>query len=142
MGLTELNGKLRYIQYCRQLKTYGVTFFLVKEKMKGKNKLVPRLLGNHHLNQELLLILNIGFLLFQTLQPHITPTTSGITKENVMRVDERTKEVLQVWQLTTVRRWAASPNSFTLDFGDYSENYYSVQTQVNSCSETSYFIRR
>lgn len=55
MGLTELNGKLRYIQYCRQLKTYGVTFFLVKEKMKGKNKLVPRLLGNHHLNQELLL---------------------------------------------------------------------------------------
>ena len=47
MGLTELNGKLRYIQYCRQLKTYGVTFFLVKEKMKGKNKLVPRLLGKH-----------------------------------------------------------------------------------------------
>ena len=110
--------------------------------MKGKNKLVPRLLGNHHLNQEHLLILNRGFLLFQTLQPHITLTTSGITKENVMRVDERTKEVLQVWQLTTVRRWAASPNSFTLDFGDYSENYYSVQTQVNSCSEASYFIIR
>ena len=40
-----ISGKLRYIQYCRQLKTYGVTFFLVKEKMKGKNKLVPRLLG-------------------------------------------------------------------------------------------------
>lgn len=47
-----------------------------------------------------------------------------------MRVDEKTKEVIQEWQLTTVRRWAASPNSFTLDFGDYSENYYSVQTQV------------
>ena len=27
-----------------------------------------------------------------------------------------------------MRRWAASPNSFTLDFGDYSEAYYSVQT--------------
>ncbi|KAL5257851.1 hypothetical protein ACHWQZ_G012707 [Mnemiopsis leidyi] len=97
IGMTELNGKLRYIKYCRELKTYGVTFFLVKEKMKGKNKLVPRLLG--------------------------------ITKEKVMRVDEKTKEVIQEWQLTTVRRWAASPNSFTLDFGDYSESYYSVQTQ-------------
>ena len=49
-----------------------------------------------------------------------------------MRVDEKTKEVIQEWQLTTVRRWAASPNSFTLDFGDYSESYYSVQTQVDN----------
>lgn len=53
-----------------------------QEKMKGKNKLVPRLLG--------------------------------ITKESVMRVDEKTKEVLQEWPLTTVKRWAASPKSFTL----------------------------
>lgn len=50
--------------------------------MKGKNKLVPRLLG--------------------------------ITKDSVMRVDEKTKEVLQEWPLTTVKRWAASPKSFTL----------------------------
>ena len=64
--------------------------------MKGKNKLVPRLLGN--------------------------------TRESIMRVDERTKEVMKTWPLTTVRRWAASPNSFTLNFGDYSEPYYSVQT--------------
>ena len=64
--------------------------------MKGKNKLVPRLLG--------------------------------ITRESVMRVDERTKEVLKTWPLNTVRRWAASPNSFTLDFGDYSQSYYTMQT--------------
>ena len=50
--------------------------------MKGKNKLVPRLLG--------------------------------INKESVLRVDEKTKQVLKVWPLTQVRRWAASPNSFTL----------------------------
>ncbi|XP_034850317.1 talin-2 isoform X6 [Mirounga angustirostris] len=67
-----------------------------EEKMKGKNKLVPRLLG--------------------------------ITKDSVMRVDEKTKEVLQEWPLTTVKRWAASPKSFTLDFGEYQESYYSVQT--------------
>lgn len=34
----------------------------------------------------------------------------------------------QVWPLTTVKRWAASPNSFTLDFGDYSDQFYSVKT--------------
>eukprot|EP00058_Branchiostoma_floridae_P006923 XP_002592411.1 hypothetical protein BRAFLDRAFT_67277 [Branchiostoma floridae] len=84
-GLSELDAKVRYTQQCRSLKTYGVTFFLVKEKMKGKNKLVPRLLG--------------------------------ITKDSVMRVDEKTKEILKVWPLTTVRRWAASPKSFTLKKG-------------------------
>lgn len=57
-------------------------FVLLQEKMKSKNKLVPRLLG--------------------------------ITKESVMRVDERTKDVVQEWPLTTVKRWAASPKSFTL----------------------------
>lgn len=55
---------------------------VLQEKMKSKNKLVPRLLG--------------------------------ITKESVMRVDERTKDVVQEWPLTTVKRWAASPKSFTL----------------------------
>lgn len=68
----------------------------LQEKMKGKNKLVPRLLG--------------------------------VTKDSVLRLDERTKEILKTWPLTTVRRWGASPNTFTLDFGDYSDQYYSVQT--------------
>ena len=96
VGLSELEAKTRYVQCARSLKTYGVTFFLVKEKMKGKNKLVPRLLG--------------------------------VTKDSVLRLDEKTKEIVKTWPLTTVKRWAASPNSFTLDFGDYSDSYYSVQT--------------
>ncbi|XP_059352131.1 talin-2-like isoform X2 [Daphnia carinata] len=95
-GLTEIEAKVAYVKTARSLSTYGVTFFLVKEKMKGKNKLAPRLLG--------------------------------VTKDSVLRLDERTKEILKVWPLTTVRRWAASPNTFTLDFGDYSDQYYSVQT--------------
>ena len=44
-GLNELPAKVEYIKLARSLKTYGVTFFLVKEKLKGKNKLVPRLFG-------------------------------------------------------------------------------------------------
>eukprot|EP00117_Sycon_ciliatum_P044924 scpid3709/ scgid32340/ Talin-1 len=95
-GLTDINAKLRYVRLFRSLKTYGVSFFHVKEKVKGKNRLTPRLLG--------------------------------VSRENVMRLDEKTKEVLKTWPLVTVRRWAASPNSFTLDFGDYAESYYSVQT--------------
>nr|CAD7194456.1 unnamed protein product [Timema douglasi] len=89
VGLSELDAKVIYTKTARSLKTYG-------EKMKGKNKLVPRLLG--------------------------------VTKESVLRLDEKTKEILKTWPLTTVRRWGASPNTFTLDFGDYSDQYYSVQT--------------
>ncbi|KAG7189022.1 hypothetical protein KM043_008615 [Ampulex compressa] len=96
IGLSELEAKVTYTKTARSLSTYGVTFFLVKEKMKGKNKLVPRLLG--------------------------------VTKDSVLRLDEKTKEILKTWPLTTVRRWGASPNTFTLDFGDYSDQYYSVQT--------------
>uniref|UniRef100_A0A672PCY1 Talin-2-like n=1 Tax=Sinocyclocheilus grahami TaxID=75366 RepID=A0A672PCY1_SINGR len=94
--MTEIEAKVKYVKLARSLRTYGVSFFLVKEKMKSKNKLVLRLLG--------------------------------ITKESVMRVDEKTKDVVQEWPLTTVKRWAASPKSFTLDFGEYQESYYSVQT--------------
>ncbi|KAJ0002057.1 hypothetical protein NQD34_001853 [Periophthalmus magnuspinnatus] len=94
--MTEIEAKVKYVKLARSLRIYGVSFFLVKEKMKSKNKLVPRLLG--------------------------------ITKESVMRVDEKTKDVVQEWPLTTVKRWAASPKSFTLDFGEYQESYYSVQT--------------
>lgn len=96
VGLSDLDAKVLYTKTARSLSTYGVTFFLVKEKMKGKNKLVPRLLG--------------------------------VTKDSVLRLDEKTKEILKTWPLTTVRRWGASPNTFTLDFGDYSDQYYSVQT--------------
>lgn len=60
-GANDLMAKVAYIKLARSLKTYGVTFFLVREKMKGKNKLVPRLFG--------------------------------VTRNSVMRLDERTKEV-------------------------------------------------
>lgn len=35
---------------------------------------------------------------------------------------------LQKWPLTTIRRWAASKNSFSLDFGNFEDNTYSVLT--------------
>ena len=36
--------------------------------------------------------------------------------------------MLSSWPLTKLRSWKASPNSFDLDFGDYSQSVYSVQT--------------
>uniref|UniRef100_A0A5K3F0Y5 FERM domain-containing protein n=1 Tax=Mesocestoides corti TaxID=53468 RepID=A0A5K3F0Y5_MESCO len=96
-GLSDIDARVKYCHFCRSLKTYGITFFLVKEKMKGKNRLVPRLLG--------------------------------ITKDSVVRLDERTKEVVKVWPLTSILKWAASPNAFTMDFGEYSpDEYYTAQT--------------
>ncbi|KAF7258574.1 hypothetical protein EG68_06570 [Paragonimus skrjabini miyazakii] len=93
----ERESKLRYVQLCRSLPTYGITFFLIKEKLKGRNKLVPRLFG--------------------------------VSKESVMRVDEKTKEILETWPLTRIRRWAAGPNLFTLDFGQYNpDGNYAMQT--------------
>jgi talin len=41
---------------------------------------------------------------------------------------ECTQEIIKTWPLTTLRRWAATPTTFTLDFGDYADAYYSVQT--------------
>ncbi|KAJ3364655.1 Talin-1 [Allomyces javanicus] len=95
-GINDLTLKYRYVQLCRSLKTYGVTFFLVKEKDPKKAKLLPCLIG--------------------------------ITKESIMRVDAETKDVIKQWPLTSLRRWAASPNAFTMDFGDYQDAFYTVQT--------------
>ncbi|CAK1546591.1 unnamed protein product [Leptosia nina] len=95
-GLSQLEAKQLYTKTARELPTYGVTFFLVKEKHKGKKKLIPRLLG--------------------------------INSESVLRLDEETKEILQVWPLTQVKSYRAASESFTLDFGDYSDKEYAVKT--------------
>jgi len=57
------------------------------------------------------------------------PVYLGVTKESVIRLDVDTKEIKKKWYLKQLRRWAATPTSFTLDFGDYSNSYYEVQTK-------------
>ena len=65
------------------------------------------------------------------------PRLLGITRESIMRVDENTKEVLKTWPLTTVRRWAASPNSFTL----VSLLNLFVSSGVKLCRNESYSVK-
>ncbi|KAJ3168398.1 Talin-1 [Geranomyces variabilis] len=52
----------------------------------------------------------------------------GVTKQSVVKLDPITKEIIREWRLTQLRRWAASPSSFTMDFGDYADAYFSVRT--------------
>lgn len=61
IGMSELNAKYRYMQLSRSLKTYGVTFFSVKEQIKDAGKKVLR------------------------------PIMLGITREAVLRMDPDTK---------------------------------------------------
>ena len=43
--MSERDAKVCFIHLCQSLRTYGSTFFLVKEKMKGHKCLVSCLLG-------------------------------------------------------------------------------------------------
>lgn len=95
-GMTDIQAKYRYLQVVKSLKTYGITFFEVREKLRGKNKLVKILLG--------------------------------ITRDKIIKADFETKEPMREWELTQMRRWAAGANSFTLDFGDYEEDYIVILT--------------
>eukprot|EP01087_Luapelamoeba_hula_P023545 TRINITY_DN867_c0_g1_i1.p1 TRINITY_DN867_c0_g1~~TRINITY_DN867_c0_g1_i1.p1 ORF type:complete len:2538 (-),score=652.11 TRINITY_DN867_c0_g1_i1:59-7672(-) len=92
----DTNAKYRYVQSCRSLKTYGITYYNVKWKAKGRKKLEPIL--------------------------------AGITRDNIIFVDPDDREVKEEYPLTHLKRWAAAPASFTFDFGDYREEYLSVQT--------------
>eukprot|EP00003_Mantamonas_plastica_P030488 TRINITY_DN759_c0_g1_i5.p1 TRINITY_DN759_c0_g1~~TRINITY_DN759_c0_g1_i5.p1 ORF type:complete len:1776 (+),score=713.18 TRINITY_DN759_c0_g1_i5:304-5631(+) len=52
----------------------------------------------------------------------------GITRDSLLRLDPSTREVLDSYPLTTLKRWAAAPSKFTMDFGEYREDYYVVHT--------------
>lgn len=96
-GLSQIDAKYLYTKTARDLPTYGVTFFVVKEQQKGKKKLVPRLLG--------------------------------INAQSILRLDETTKEILQAWPLTHVKTYhTGKSETFTLNFGDYSDKEYTVKT--------------
>ena len=56
-SLTEPEAKLAYIKQCCSLPTYAFTFFLVNEKLVGKTKFVPRLLG---ISKDVIAILDVN----------------------------------------------------------------------------------
>ena len=47
-------------------------------------------------------------------QNKLRPVLVVISREGVLRLDKKTKAVLKVWPLTTVRSYVATPSSFSL----------------------------
>lgn len=93
--MSRFDAMSNYVNRCRKLETYGVTFFLVKERQRGKSKLLPKLFG--------------------------------VSKSSCISVDPKTKKTDQTWQLEHIKKWAASNNSFILDFGEH-HPMYAIQT--------------
>lgn len=95
--MDEVKCKLRYVQLCRSLSTYGITYFDVKEQTEKDSK--------------------------DSKKGKQQDIKVGITRDAILRVDPITKEVLSKWPLKQIKRWAATKNTFTLDVGDYSNDY-------------------
>jgi len=96
VGMTEINARYRYVQLCRSLKTYGMTCFKVREKVKDKKKLFDAVLC--------------------------------FTRDSIIRMEYETKRVIKEHPFKHLLRWAASPETFTMDFGSYEEEYVVVVT--------------
>lgn len=53
----------------------------------------------------------------------------GITRDKIVKMEYESREVVKEWPIEQLRRWAATSNSFTLDFGDWSDDYFVVKTE-------------
>jgi talin len=100
VGMQAMNAKLRYVQLCRSLPTWGISHYLVEER-----RVNPK-----------------------TKKTTFAPIRLGITRSSVILLDTKTYEKIKEWPLVKVKRWAASERSFTLDFGDHEDDYYVVRT--------------
>jgi talin len=65
---------------------------------------------------------------FKDKKKKMVPMKIGVTRDSILKMDSETNEVTQTYPLTHLRRWAASGKTFTLDFGDYEDDYFIVET--------------
>lgn len=54
------------------------------------------------------------------------PELIGVAKDEVMRMDYKTRAILERWPYMMIKRWAATNDMFTLDFGEKREQYYNA----------------
>ena len=101
VGITELNAKYRFLQTCRSLPTWGVTHWSVEEKVVSKKNAPPKWV----------------------------PVRIGITRKTILLLDIKTYEILKEWPIVKIKRWSASDQSFTLDFGDWEDEYFTCKTR-------------
>jgi len=53
----------------------------------------------------------------------------GITRDKIVKMDFESRDIIKEWPIEQLRRWAPTSNSFTLDFGDWSDDYFVVKTE-------------
>jgi len=58
----------------------------------------------------------------------LEPIRIGITKDGIYRIEPKSNRIIKSNTLIELKRWAVSPKSFTMDFGDYETDYYTVVT--------------
>ncbi|EGG14345.1 hypothetical protein DFA_12115 [Cavenderia fasciculata] len=70
--------------------------------------------------------------------------TLGITRENMILIQDDTKEVIKNHPLKHIRRWASTEKSFTFDFGDHEQERSQVimaeLSTVGSCAKNAAFV--
>jgi talin len=98
VGSTEVAAKYRYVQLCRSLRTYGITYFECSQNKPGQKK--P------------------------------TPLMIGVSVSKISLVEPTSKESVKDWKVEWMKRWAASPHSLTLDFGEYEEDFVVINTEM------------
>jgi len=102
VGLDDMNAKYRYVQMCRSLKTYGITSFEASISDTKSKKF------KQYIKLKLAL---------------------GVNRVGVILIDNETKAILEQWPLTTLKRWASTEGTITLDFGSYADEYIIFATE-------------
>jgi talin len=56
------------------------------------------------------------------------PFKLGVSQHNITEIDAKTNAVIRETPLPHLRRWAAAPSAFTLDFGDFRDEHLTLIT--------------
>eukprot|EP01133_Synstelium_polycarpum_P001346 gene1346-1540_t len=105
-GIKEVYAKFRYVQLCRSLKTFGATFFTVKQRYRD--------LSTHN----------------SLLPSNSTPLLLGFSRKCILIMIAKTRKLLLEFPLTHLRKWSyvKEQQTFSLDFGDYSQGIFLFHT--------------
>ena len=87
--------------------------------------------GKYHFVMKVRSIPTFGAHFFLVREPQkgrkMVPLLLGIKKDSILRVNAETKEILESFPLSTVKRWAKTDKIFSVDLGDKQKNL-SVET--------------
>jgi len=100
-GIKEEFAKYRYLQLCRNLRTYGTVFFHAKLQFhKGKvHAKIPD-----------------------------QPLVIGFSRDCILLLTAKSKKFLLEFPLSHLRKWEGTSESLILDFGIYEEGYFVFST--------------